>query len=273
MNQPDTLPEGEHALIITHAQMRFDGPDDQSVTSKLRARVEADGGVYFTGPREADPNGYKNGWGCSRTYRATIRDALSMFMRENGQRLLNWARQDTDQEILEGLFGKGADATAARELNLYTVNNGDLHRQMTQSIIKALARRLANGTYDAAQAPKAWRNLADRAAQLYSKEHGPCSFNVATRAAAAYLIADDYAEAVEWERVTNVNRTRWTVSAIRDAANAAGSHFFDRETMRHHGDTLKSWSVEIDGDYITLAHKTRDSRWSFNPKTGRLDPA
>jgi hypothetical protein len=65
-----------------------------------------------------------------------------------------------------------ADPTAARELTLFAVNDGDLYRQRAQPIIKNLARKMTKGVYNHDLACKGWRYLADDAAKRYTKEFG-----------------------------------------------------------------------------------------------------
>ncbi len=103
-----------------------------------------------------------------------------------------------------------ADGTAARELELFIVNDGDLYRSQTTPIVKNLAKKMAKGVYDAAKAVKLWCYLADSGAQKYTKEVGDDygkhrgngsygAFNKPTRMAAAKALADEYLEAVKEE--------------------------------------------------------------------------
>lgn len=84
-----------------------------------------------------------------------------------------------------------ANATDARELALFAVNEGTLYTRRAQPIMANLRRKIAKGTYDATLAIKAWAYLADDAAKLYAKEYGG-NFNKATREAAAAEIAAHY---------------------------------------------------------------------------------
>lgn len=82
------------------------------------------------------------------------------------------------------------DEHAARELELYIENDGDLYRQQYQPILKNLATKVARGVYDHAKAVKLFMYLANSGAQKYVKEYGSSlpwheMFNTATRRAVA----------------------------------------------------------------------------------------
>ena len=101
--------------------------------------------------------------------------------------------------------------TESHELALYTVNDGDIYRQTIQPIVKNLARKIHNGTYDKDLAINAWLYAADAGAKKYTKEfgtHGPNgSFGVFTKAdriAAAREIGEQYDEEVQAE-VVNIS--------------------------------------------------------------------
>ncbi len=90
------------------------------------------------------------------------------------------------------------DDHAARELELYIDNDGDLYRQQKQPIEKNLANKMANGKYDHEKAVKLWMYLMESGAKKYSREFGngrsdPAEwhrmFNVATRESAARMFA------------------------------------------------------------------------------------
>ena len=83
------------------------------------------------------------------------------------------------------------DSAAVDELLLYIENDGDLYRQRAQPIMRNLAKKMLKGTYDPAQAPKAWRYLVDDGAKKYVKEFGSddWNFSVADRAEAAKQMA------------------------------------------------------------------------------------
>ncbi len=67
---------------------------------------------------------------------------------------------------------ESADGTAARELELYIVNDGTLYRQSVQPIIANLAKKIRKGKYDKAKAVKLWQYAADFGAQRYTQEFG-----------------------------------------------------------------------------------------------------
>ena len=76
------------------------------------------------------------------------------------------------------------DAEAARELELYVENDGDLYRQMVKPIQKNLARKMVGGTYRPIAAEKAWLYLIDAGAKKYTREFGTPDahiFSAATR--------------------------------------------------------------------------------------------
>ena len=60
----------------------------------------------------------------------------------------------------------------ARDLSLYAENDGVLDERVARPIEKNLARRMVARTYTHAAAVKAWRYLADAAAQKYTREMG-----------------------------------------------------------------------------------------------------
>jgi hypothetical protein len=105
-------------------------------------------------------------------------------------------------EMSESPRGVPANKDAAHELALFTTNDGDIYRRHVQSTIKALARKIRNGTYNADLAVNAWAYVADAGAQKYTKEFGGSgngsygSFSKADRMAAAKEIGDYYDEEV-----------------------------------------------------------------------------
>ena len=60
---------------------------------------------------------------------------------------------------------------AARELELYAENDGQLYQQSGVPIMKNLSRKFKKGTYDSALAAKLWKYHADSAAKKYSQDH------------------------------------------------------------------------------------------------------
>ena len=95
----------------------------------------------------------------------------------------------------EARFGQPPDEAAAHELALFAMNSSELYRQRAVPIVKALKRKVADGSYDAALAVKAWRHMADHAAKVYVRQWGGV-FSVATREAAARELRDHYEEEV-----------------------------------------------------------------------------
>jgi hypothetical protein len=85
----------------------------------------------------------------------------------------------------------------ADELKLYIDNDSGLYHSQTQSIIKNLKKRLANGTYNRELAEKLWGYLTEAGAKKYAREFGSESpwnkmFSVADRKAAAKAMNDDF---------------------------------------------------------------------------------
>lgn len=88
------------------------------------------------------------------------------------------------------------DTHAARELQLFIENDGDLYRQQMEPIQKNLVRKLLKGTYDHKQAPKLWLYLVDNGARKYNKEFGGGDgvglFNLNTRKVVAEALAEEF---------------------------------------------------------------------------------
>jgi hypothetical protein len=88
------------------------------------------------------------------------------------------------------------DKTAADELELYMYNDSRLYPQH-QSIVANIQRRLKNGTYNQALAPKLWQYWVDAGAKAYVKEFGSSGarvdsmFDAPTRRYLAKEIADE----------------------------------------------------------------------------------
>lgn len=92
------------------------------------------------------------------------------------------------------------DHEAARELELYVENDGDLYRQMVKPIQKNLARKMVNGTYRPVAAEKAWLYLMDAGAKKYTREFGTPGaqiFSAATRRHVAARFARDFEQRVK----------------------------------------------------------------------------
>ncbi len=89
-----------------------------------------------------------------------------------------------------------ADPHGARELAL-CYDNERQNQAQKESIINNLARKMAKGKYDKAQAVKLWGYAAKAGADVYAKQfgsHGDTGakmFNAATRAMAASIMEDE----------------------------------------------------------------------------------
>jgi hypothetical protein len=85
---------------------------------------------------------------------------------------------------------KQPDTTAARELEQFIENDGDLYRQQYEPIIKNLMTKRAKGLYDSEKAVKLFGYLVESGAKKYHKEFGGggawnTHFDPATRLATA----------------------------------------------------------------------------------------
>lgn len=94
--------------------------------------------------------------------------------------------------------GKMADEPRAWELYLYIKKDGQLYRQMTQSIIHNYAIKKIKGTYDPQKAIKGWVNLVEEGLARYKKEYRGYevvrTVDMGTKILAAKHLADAYAE-------------------------------------------------------------------------------
>lgn len=111
------------------------------------------------------------------------------------------AEAETVEAAYEGRGGPGetfpntpGDEASIRELTLWAENTSEIYGQK-ESIIKNIARRIKNGTYDPNLAPKLWRYWFDSASQSYKKEFG-YSFPPAIRQAAADAYAPEMYEEI-----------------------------------------------------------------------------
>lgn len=90
------------------------------------------------------------------------------------------------------------DEDAARELELYAMNDADLYRQQYVPIVQNLMRKRAKGTFDFEKSVKLWMYFVDNAARKYVREFGSpgqkidSMFNRNTRLAVARVIAQDF---------------------------------------------------------------------------------
>ena len=75
-------------------------------------------------------------------------------------------------ETLDTYLGEDDEMSdAARELELYAENDGDLYQQSGVPIMKNLSKKFKKGTYDPELGAKLWKYHADRAAKKYSQDH------------------------------------------------------------------------------------------------------
>lgn len=84
----------------------------------------------------------------------------------------------------------------ARELLLYTTNDGELYRGITTAIIKNLHNKLVKGVYSKEKAVDAFYHLATEGSRKYNKDFG-YSFSVQDRFTAAVEMEDYYFEQVQ----------------------------------------------------------------------------
>ena len=123
-------------------------------------------------------------------------DSDPMYEKVNGMSIKN------SKQIKSSAKSGEVDPVAADELAFCTVNDGDLYRQMTTSIITNLKKKIKDGTYNKELALKAWLNLVTVEARKYVKEFGSLGdtidkmFNLNTRNAAAKQVAKHYEDAL-----------------------------------------------------------------------------
>jgi hypothetical protein len=67
---------------------------------------------------------------------------------------------------------KNADQDAARELKLFTENDGDIYRQQGESILKNLTKKKAVGSYNPELAEKLFMYLCETGAKKYARTFG-----------------------------------------------------------------------------------------------------
>lgn len=86
------------------------------------------------------------------------------------------------------------DPIAARELELYIDNDGDLYRQQGLPIRENLSKKYKKGVYDESKATKLFKYLADNGAKKYVQEFGgtPRMFSPDTRKEVARRFARDF---------------------------------------------------------------------------------
>jgi len=107
------------------------------------------------------------------------------------------------------------DKVFAREIVLYTMNHPDIHRQMTSMVLKALARRKINGTYNHEMALKAWINVIEEGIRKYSRSFGKVTLNPITREYAGkdlqIVMKDDLEEIVAQMRALKKAGKPWSM--------------------------------------------------------------
>ncbi len=92
------------------------------------------------------------------------------------------------------------DESLATELELFTENDGDLYRRMTEPILKNLATKKAQGKYDSEKAVQAFMYLAEAGAKEYIRQHGSPTdvwhemFPIGVRRIAATKWRDEFEE-------------------------------------------------------------------------------
>ena len=108
----------------------------------------------------------------------TVTHYDATFVGEDGDQYIvrNVAVENMSNVISEGHKHKMEEdndemSDAARELELYAENDGQLYQQSGVPIMKNLSRKFKKGTYDSALAAKLWKYHADRAAKKYSQEN------------------------------------------------------------------------------------------------------
>lgn len=101
------------------------------------------------------------------------------------------------------------DMDAARELELYAVNTGELYRRMVCPAIENLRRKASKGQYNQEKAVKLFSYTADEAAKMYHREFCGAGryydvFNKATRQEVAKNLEEYYREEVFYNLPTVV---------------------------------------------------------------------
>ena len=103
---------------------------------------------------------------------------------------------------LSGALNEGADKHAARELELYIDNDGQLYSQRIEPVLKNLSKKHAKGKYDHKLAVKLWMYTVDEGAKKYHKEFGMSgkwndTFSKATRLVVAGELEKNHREEIE----------------------------------------------------------------------------
>lgn len=100
-----------------------------------------------------------------------------------------------------------------QEIYLYAVNDGRLYENMTKPIMRNMARKINNGTYDKDKAVVAWEYLVKDAIEKYNKEFDDEQIRLApaSRKRVAQVMVDNYEE--------NVNNMAQEMKGGRKNAN------------------------------------------------------
>lgn len=61
--------------------------------------------------------------------------------------------------------------TEISELRIFTDNDGDIYRLMVVPVIRAMVKRIKEGTYDRTKALKSWGMIAEQGAKKYTTIH------------------------------------------------------------------------------------------------------
>ena len=102
------------------------------------------------------------------------------------------------QIIREEIQNLKEGETEARELYLYTDNDGQLYKQRREPIEKNLMKKIEKGKYNSKLAIKLWMYLANDGSKKYGKDFGH-TFSVSDRKEAAQLFSDDFEDMIRVE--------------------------------------------------------------------------
>lgn len=157
-----------------------------------------------------------------------------------------------------------ADADAARELELYIVNDGELYRQQHEPIIRNLQKKRAKGTYDRDKAVTLFMYLVENGAKKYLREFGTGGridrvFNRNTRLLVARELRDTF-EHMERDVDPAVNPPSVTLRRAVAFFRKYAGHVVGRqmanaldlaraESYGHAHDWRVSWEGDPDADW------------------------
>lgn len=131
-----------------------------------------------------------------------------------------------------------------QEIYLYAVNDGRLYENMTKPIMRNMARKINNGTYDKDKAVVAWEYLVKAAIEKYNKEFDDEQIRLspASRKRVAQVMVDSYEE--------NVNNMAQEMKSGRKNANRGVQRA--RRVVRRNADGWRKgvrYSVKINLGY------------------------